>query len=175
MKDNEIKEMRDDFKGYTSGTGKTAHDLAQLYLTIAGKIPEERKCSLENYRANGCVRCPIPRVVVCDVDIYNFARQECILAMMKGLPSVKDGACYYCGKMTDSLAGNPGQWAVMLCHSDDPGKVKYHHQLCVSKRLELPSVEELTRIISNYCDRRGFDEYTKCAEAIHARLEKGIK
>ncbi len=39
----------------------------------------------------------------------------------------RDGICYYCGKMTDSLSAQPGQWAVMLCHSDEPGKVKYHH------------------------------------------------
>jgi len=83
----------------------------------------------------------------------------------------KDGICYYCGKMTDSLAGNPGQWAVMLCHSDDPGKVKYHHQLCVSKRLELPSAKEIQEIIAD-CPSQFIEDR---AEAIHARLERGGK
>ncbi len=41
IEDKDIKEMKEDFKGYISGTGKTAHDLAQLYLSTAEKMPEE--------------------------------------------------------------------------------------------------------------------------------------
>jgi len=47
----------------------------------------------------------------------------------------KDGACYYCGKKTNSLSMNPGDWAIFLCHEDEPGKVKPHHESCVMKRL----------------------------------------
>ena len=36
----------------------------------------------------------------------------------------------------------------------------------------VPSVEELTNIISNYCSRPGFDEYTRCAEYIHNLITK---
>jgi hypothetical protein len=44
--------------------------------------------------------------------------------------------CYYCGKPCNSLAGDPSKWPIPLCHSDDPGKVKWHHIGCVSERLE---------------------------------------
>ena len=47
----------------------------------------------------------------------------------------RDGPCYYCNEPTESNAGNPGLWPVLLCHSDDPGKVKHHHVRCVSNRL----------------------------------------
>jgi hypothetical protein len=58
----------------------------------------------------------------------------------------KDGDCYYCGKKTNSLAGNPSEWPVMLCHSDDPGKVKFHHTGCVDKRLYiLDKIKELMK------------------------------
>ncbi len=43
--------------------------------------------------------------------------------------------CYYCGKTCDRLAANPSEWPIPLCHSDDPGKVKFHHIGCVSERL----------------------------------------
>ena len=49
---------------------------------------------------------------------------------------MSDGVCYYCGEMTNSLAGNPGEWPVMLCHKDEPGKVKHHHTKCVMYRLQ---------------------------------------
>lgn len=50
-------------------------------------------------------------------------------------PQGHDEPCYYCSKPCNSLAGNPNEWAIPLCHSDDPGKVKWHHIGCVSARL----------------------------------------
>lgn len=50
-------------------------------------------------------------------------------------PVDKDGDCYYCGKKTNSLAMNPNEWCVFLCHSDDPGKVKPYHTGCIMQRL----------------------------------------
>lgn len=49
--------------------------------------------------------------------------------------------CYYCGNPTDMMAGNPSLWPIPLCHPDDPGRVKWHHIGCVSKRLHPVSVE----------------------------------
>lgn len=51
--------------------------------------------------------------------------------------------CYWCGKPCNSLAGNPGQWPVPLCHADQPGRVKWHHIECVSSRTDdrLPVAE----------------------------------
>ena len=43
--------------------------------------------------------------------------------------------CYYCNEPINNLAGNPNEWAVPLCHKDEPGKVKWHHSGCVSQRL----------------------------------------
>jgi hypothetical protein len=45
--------------------------------------------------------------------------------------------CYYCGKPCNSFAGYPSEWPIPLSHSDEPGKVKWHHTGCVSKRLHL--------------------------------------
>jgi len=50
-------------------------------------------------------------------------------------PNEIDGACYYCGMKTNSYSGNPREWPVMLCHPDDPGVAKHHHQGCVCDRL----------------------------------------
>jgi hypothetical protein len=51
--------------------------------------------------------------------------------------------CYYCGEPCNSLHGNPNLWPIPLCHSDEPGVVKYHHTGCVSERLErLVTLEE---------------------------------
>lgn len=52
-----------------------------------------------------------------------------------------EAACYYCGKPCNSLAANPGQWPIPLCHEDEPGKVKWHHTGCVSERLKARSAE----------------------------------
>jgi hypothetical protein len=44
--------------------------------------------------------------------------------------------CYYCGKPTNDLAGNPAEWSVVLSHADEPGVAKAHHAGCVNERLE---------------------------------------
>lgn len=46
-----------------------------------------------------------------------------------------DGPCYYCGKPTDSHAGSPHLWPILLCHDDAPGKPQPHHRWCVDARL----------------------------------------
>jgi len=51
--------------------------------------------------------------------------------------SLEDGVCYYCGKNTNSIAGNPSEWPLMFCHVDQPGVAQYHHISCVTKRLDL--------------------------------------
>lgn len=56
-----------------------------------------------------------------------------------------DGPCYYCGKVTSSLAGNPGLWPIPLCHNDEPGVVKKHHVHCVSERLAQLTVAQAQR------------------------------
>lgn len=47
-----------------------------------------------------------------------------------------DEPCYFCKEKCDSLSANPGRWPIPLCHSDEPGKVKWHHVGCISDRLE---------------------------------------
>lgn len=58
------------------------------------------------------------------------------VAYEKAHPKVeRDGPCYYCHLPTSSLAGDPGLWPVVLCHPDEPGVPKIHHERCVSERL----------------------------------------
>ncbi len=136
-------------------------DLAQLYLSTARRMPEEiSEIEIPAFDTKDFTVEQRARILLYIslafrsrfVTGQNKARQECILSYAKREQELKeqDGICYYCGKMTNSLAGNPGQWAVMLCHSDEPGKVKYHHQLCVSKRLELPSESDIFNILDKY-------------------------
>jgi hypothetical protein len=56
---------------------------------------------------------------------------------------MNDGPCYYCGKSTNSLAANPSEWPIRLCHPDDPGKAKHHHTGCISDRLRALEVSKL--------------------------------
>ena len=46
-----------------------------------------------------------------------------------------DKTCFDCGRRTNDLSGDPGQWGIPLCHSDHPGVVQWHHAGCVSNRL----------------------------------------
>lgn len=55
--------------------------------------------------------------------------------------------CYYCGKPTDDLAGDPGQWGVGLSHMDAPGVLKWHHAGCMAERLvNRTTIERAARI-----------------------------
>ena len=45
--------------------------------------------------------------------------------------------CYYCGEPCDSLAANPSKWPIGLCHSDEAGKVKWHHEGCIAYRVRI--------------------------------------
>lgn len=51
------------------------------------------------------------------------------------IPEGHDEECYYCHDKCNSFAGNPSLWPVGLCHSDEPGRLKWHHTGCVSERL----------------------------------------
>jgi hypothetical protein len=72
------------------------------------------------------------------------ARAE--VARLTALQTTHEGheqPCYYCGEPCNALAGNPGLWPVGLHHREDPGVVKWHHDRCVSLRLDA-AVEPLT-------------------------------
>lgn len=66
----------------------------------------------------------------------------------------QDGLCYYCGKMTSSIAGNPSEWPLMFCHSDEPGKMKHHHTGCVTQLLNQRGID---KILLHWC----FDQFDK--------------
>jgi len=103
----------------------------------------------------------------------------------------KDGICYYCGKITNNLSANPGDWSIPLCHRDEPGKVKYHHERCVSERLlenqpysqkyKPMSVEEIANIITFQLESGGWNlmstflnsgDVVGVAKAIHDEMER---
>jgi hypothetical protein len=51
------------------------------------------------------------------------------------MTDIKDGPCFYCGKRTSRIAGDPGQWPLIFCQPDGTGFVRYHHTRCVVDRL----------------------------------------
>jgi hypothetical protein len=52
-------------------------------------------------------------------------------------PDELDGPCYYCGRETSSIAGNPSKWPIWLPHEDEPGVSKPHHMSCILERVHL--------------------------------------
>ena len=47
-----------------------------------------------------------------------------------------DQPCRFCGKQTNSYAGNPNQWPIPLCiDPTSPGVVQWYHHGCVAERL----------------------------------------
>ncbi len=76
--------------------------------------------------------------------------------------------CYYCGKPCSSLSGNPGKWPIPLCHRDDPGKVVWHHERCVTERLvenQAPQGGEAANDVSAIYAALGlFQSVIKCGE-----------
>ena len=62
---------------------------------------------------------------------YQKLREICI--------KPNDGICYVCGKKTDSLAGNPSEWAVFLAHIDGQTKHRHYHVKCLYPLLQQPT------------------------------------
>jgi TolA-binding protein len=60
-----------------------------------------------------------------------IASLESALSAMEG----HDKPCYYCGERCSRLSAFSSKWPVALCHEDEPGVVKWHHDGCVSERL----------------------------------------
>src|SRR5260370_18158769 len=96
------------------------------------------------------------------------------------MPEGHGEPCYYCGKLCDNLAGNPGLWPIALSHADDPGVTKWHHAGCVSSRLEAPPLpEDIAGLIER---ARGYPEgsFTELVAALRAlaqeneRLKGGV-
>ena len=87
------------------------------------------------------------------------------LKSLPNFPKPKEGIKFHSGRQNSELSA---------FSPTDNQKVGYN--ACLSEVGELdvpvPSVEELTNIISNYCSRPGFDEYTRCAEYIHNLITK---
>ena len=50
-----------------------------------------------------------------------------------------DDECYYCGKRTNNLSADPGEWCCLLPHKDNPGVCKPHHNKCIMERLDKES------------------------------------
>jgi hypothetical protein len=48
---------------------------------------------------------------------------------------MNDGPCHLCGEPTESLAGNPGRWPLLLPAPDATGVCRHWHAGCVMARL----------------------------------------
>jgi len=64
-----------------------------------------------------------------------IAAVEALRERVADLTERHDGPCYYCGRATCGLAGNPSEWALMFGHKEEPGVGKHHHVGCVIKKL----------------------------------------
>ena len=102
------------------------------------------------------------------------ARYKELEAQVKWTDNTCDGLCYYCGKMTDRLAGNPSNWPMNFPHQDDPGKVKPHHTSCVLK--ELRRIKELETKIEQLKSSTGTNNLTTITppEVLHAEYKRGF-
>jgi hypothetical protein len=76
------------------------------------------------------------------MEVYCEELQELIAAAIEAAVAEalarRDGhgePCYYCSEPCNDFAGNPGLWSIALCHSDEPGVVKFHHIGCVQRRV----------------------------------------
>ena len=49
--------------------------------------------------------------------------------------AAEDAKCYWCGELTESLAGNPAKWPLRFPANDNTGIVRWHHTGCVMDRL----------------------------------------
>ncbi len=89
---------------------------------------------------------------------YFLNRKEVSTAIHAKLQPVKVSgghkeSCYYCSKPTNCLSANPNEWAIPLCHKEEPGVVKWHHIGCVSERLaklQAPKVIKWPEEIKQY-------------------------
>jgi len=78
------------------------------------------------------------------------AEVERLSAEVNRLESRTEGhgqPCYYCGERCNSLSAHPSKWPVGLCHADEPGVVKWHHEACLNDRLA--EAERLEAIVDN--------------------------
>ena len=108
-----------------------------------------------------------------------------VIATIKALKRERvdvEGNCYYCNKLVNNLAGNPSEWGIPLCHSDEPGKVKPHHIGCVSDRLEvlesagdeLPEKKEIPDGATDGRVRYGTSQFNYCLDLCQIVLAKQI-
>lgn len=78
--------------------------------------------------------------------------------------------CYWCGEPTNGLAGDPGEWPIFLCHAENPGVVKAHHERCVMDRLERQPVAEegsvVAALTANVIENRDYWTLGSSSEAL---------
>ncbi len=101
-----------------------------------------------------------------------IAAVETLRGRVAELTEPHDGPCYYCGRTTNGLAGNPSEWPLMFCHKEEPGVSKHHHVGCVTKKLRSAEaaearVAELEGIVLKVNEAN--DTWCARAEAAEAR------
>lgn len=110
------------------------HLAANKRQTEMSTIDEAARGLVEKIGAIGYVEgCDCP---TCQSDRRKIV--SIIAAAMREREEAKEGhgkPCYYCGDPCNDLSGNPSEWAIPLCHPDEPGIVKWHHIGCVGNRL----------------------------------------
>jgi hypothetical protein len=126
----------------------TQEEVAELYLAKCGT----------NYPPDTCT-CTKS---VMSSDAYNSDGSKCLWCSVCGKPlspkpqeyKINDGVCYVCGEKTNSLAGNPSEWAIYLAHIDGQTKHRYYHIKCLYPLLKNPSPKpqpEVPEVQFCYC------------------------
>lgn len=114
-------------------------DAGGVWLLIGGKPRRLAKvCTFEGHDEYHCIGCCIE---------HQNEEHERLRAQTNAEPVQGHGEpCYYCGGPCNGLTGDPGWWPVGLCHPDDPGVVKWHHESCVTERLHRTETAALASV-----------------------------
>jgi hypothetical protein len=87
-----------------------------------------------------CIKCnrlelfSLPSQKECDQGIFGQGKgsvDRCIDAYSP----IDNGDCCICGKQTNNMAGNPGEWSVKMPRPDGSGKPHYYHMGCAVNRI----------------------------------------
>jgi hypothetical protein len=167
-----------------SQNAATVKALAELLALVLNYLPDllkelrvgrEFRDSAERPKGSHGMQCCDPRI-----DGELAALQAKCVALEKRIKAEMDShdqPCYFCSEKISDTSANPGKWGIGLCHKDDPGVIKWHHEECVYQRLDERdslkqqlSEAQATALETN----RGYEATIKCRNDELADLRRQL-